>query len=287
MIRTAILALLALCAFAGNSLLCRLALATGAIDPASFTTVRLVTGAATLAVLVRAWPGVRGTPAPSWPAAAYLFLYALPFSLAYRYLPAGTGALLLFGAVQVTMFLGSIREGQRPAPGQWAGLAIAFGGLAYLVSPGVAAPSPAGAGLMLLAGLAWGIYSLKGRGVANPLAQTASNFARTVPMTLLASLAFFPVARLSATGLVLAAVSGALASGLGYVLWYQALAGLSAVNASVIQLAVPVLAAVGGIVLLGEELTWRFGLASAMVLGGIGLALRAAARRAAGARGTA
>jgi drug/metabolite transporter (DMT)-like permease len=284
-IRTTILALLALTAFAGNSLLCRLALAGGTIDPASFTSVRLATGAASLALLVRLRPGSPGGATPSWRGAGYLFLYALPFSLAYRYLQAGTGALLLFGAVQVTMFLGSILEGRRPSPGQWAGLAIAFGGLAYLVSPGLSAPPPAGAGLMLLAGLGWGIYSLRGRGVADPLAQTASNFARTVPMTLLASLASFQGNHLSTSGVLLAAVSGGLASGLGYVLWYQALAGLSAVTASVIQLAVPVLAAAGGIALLGEALTWRLGIASAMVLGGIGLALGSVARRAVGERG--
>jgi drug/metabolite transporter (DMT)-like permease len=202
-----------------------------------------------------------------------LFLYAAPFSFAYGTLTTGTGALLLFGAVQVTMILGTLRAGDRPKPGQWLGLAIAFGGLVYLVLPGIAAPSPLGASLMLLAGLAWGLYSLRGRAVQSPLAQTASNFARTVPLVLALSVVGHRFLHAEPRGLFLALLSGALASGLGYVVWYLALAGLSGLTASIVQLAVPVLAAAGGVLLLQERITLRLGLAGLLVLGGIALAL--------------
>ena len=188
MLRTALWTTLALVAFSANSLLCRLALRHALIDPASFTTVRLVAGALTLALLARLQSGSAPSAVPSWGSAAMLFLYAAPFSFAYGMLTAGTGALLLFGAVQVTMILGALRAGDRPNAPQWIGLGIAFGGLVYLVLPGITAPSPLGAILMLLAGLAWGLYSLRGRAARNPLAQTASNFARTVPMVLVLSL---------------------------------------------------------------------------------------------------
>jgi drug/metabolite transporter (DMT)-like permease len=267
----ALWAALALIAFAANSLLCRLALARGAIDPASFTTIRLVAGAVTLAVLARlASPA--GAPAePSWTSAGLLFLYAAPFSFAYGTLSTGTGALLLFGAVQITMILGALRAGDRPNAAQWLGFGIAFGGLVYLVLPGITAPSPLGASLMLLAGLAWGLYSLRGRGARNPLAQTASNFARTVPMVLALSLIAHSARHVESRGVVLALLSGALASGVGYVVWYQALAYLSGITASIVQLAVPVLAAGGGVLLLGERVTFRLGLAALLVLGGVAL----------------
>jgi drug/metabolite transporter (DMT)-like permease len=278
LLRTILCTTLALVAFAANSILCRLALSRSAIDPASFTTVRLVAGAVTLAILARL-AADRAKPAnPSWSSAAMLFLYAAPFSFAYGSLTAGTGALLLFGAVQVTMILGALRAGDRPNPAQWLGLAIAFGGLVYLVFPGIAAPSPIGASLMLLAGLAWGLYSLRGRAVANPLAQTASNFARTVPMVLALSVVSYRILHAESRGLLLAILSGALASGVGYVVWYLAVPGLSGVSASIVQLAVPVLAACGGALLLGESITLRLGLAGLLVLGGIALALLARPR---------
>ena len=188
-----------------------------------------------------------------------LFLYAAPFSFAYGALTTGTGALLLFGAVQVTMILGTLRAGDRPHPAQWLGLGIAFSGLVYLVLPGISAPSPVGASLMLLAGLAWGLYSLRGRKTGSPLAQTASNFARSVPMALALSLVAFGTIHADPRGVILALLSGALASGVGYVIWYQALASLSGIAASVVQLAVPVLAAGGGVLLLGERITLRLG----------------------------
>ena len=279
MSRTPLYTALALVAFAANSLLCRLALSTGVIDPTGFSAVRLVAGAGTLAVLVR---GGRESPAPgasSWISAALLFFYALPFSFAYTSLSAGTGALLLFGAVQVTMILAALRASERPHPVQWLGLASAFGGLVYLVFPGITAPAPGAAGLMLLAGAAWGLYTLRGTSVRDPLGQTTSNFARTVPMILGVSLLAHRSLHFEPRGLLLGVLSGALASGLGYVLWYQALRGLSKVSASLVQLGVPILAAAGGIAFLGERVSLRFLLASALVLGGIGLGLLAGSGR--------
>lgn len=273
MSRTPLYTTLALIAFAANSVLCRLALSRGVIDPASFSAVRLLAGAGTLAVVVRASAPSRAPVTPSWASAALLFLYAVPFSFAYTSLSAGTGALLLFGAVQATMILASLRRSERPRAAQWLGLASAFGGLTYLVLPGVTAPSPRGAALMLLAGVAWGLYTLRGRGVSNPLGQTASNFARTIPMILAITLVGYGGLHLQLEGVLLALLSGALASGLGYVLWYQALAGLSKIAASIVQLAVPILAAAGGIAILGEQVTLRLLLASLFVLGGISLVL--------------
>ena len=274
MTRTPLYTALALVAFAANSLLCRLALSRGVIDPTGFTAVRLLAGAGTLALLVRA--GRDSRPAGgtiSWTSAALLFLYALPFSFAYTSLSAGTGALLLFGAVQATMILAAFRASERPRPGQWLGLACAVSGLAYLVWPGVTAPAPGGAGLMLLAGVAWGLYTVRGRGVRDPLNQTAGNFAGTIPLVLATSLVARGSLHIEARGLILGVLSGALASGIGYVLWYQALAGLSKLSAAIVQLAVPVLAAAGGIALLGEHATLRFVLASVLVLGGVALGL--------------
>ena len=266
---------LALIAFAANSVLCRLALSRGAIDPTSFSAVRLIAGAVTLAVLVRVRAPSRAPAVPSWASATLLFLYAVPFSFAYASLSTGTGALLLFGAVQATMILASLGRSERPRVAQWLGLAGAFSGLTYLVLPGVTAPSLRGAALMLVAGVAWGLYTLRGRSVSAPLAQTASNFARTVPMILAVSLTNYRGLHLQLSGVLLAFLSGALASGLGYVLWYQALAGLSKITASVVQLAVPILAAAGGIVFLGEQVTLRLLVAGLLVLGGISLVLLA------------
>lgn len=278
MFRTVLWTSLALLAFAANSILCRVALSHGMIDPASFTSVRLVSGAVTLVLLAR-FASNSHTPAdPSWTSAGMLFLYAAPFSFAYGTLTTGTGALLLFGAVQVTMVLGTLRAGDRPNPGQWLGLLVAFSGLVYLVFPGIAAPSPLGATLMLLAGLAWGLYSLRGRAARNPLAQTASNFARTVPMVGALSLIAQRALHAEPRGLILALLSGALASGVGYVVWYQALQSLPGIAASVVQLAVPILAAAGGVLLLGERITLRIGLAALLVLGGIALTLLARPR---------
>lgn len=280
-IRVFALTVLALCAFAANSLLCRWALAEPSIDAASFTTIRLLTGALALWLLLAWLGGERPPPRPGrhWLPAAMLFAYAIAFSLAYLSLSAGTGALILFGGVQLTMLLAGWRSGERPMPRQWVGLLLAFAGLAWLVAPGVAAPSPSGAALMAIAGIAWGVYSLLGRGAENPALTTARNFVRAVPFALAASLLALPHVSISPQGLLLATLSGALASGLGYIVWYAALPSLSATRAASVQLAVPVLAAVAGVILLDEPLTPRLLAAGSVILGGIALAVLGRAPR--------
>ncbi len=272
---TPLLTLLALLAFAANSLLCRLALRSAVIDPASFTGIRLVSGAVMLVVVGALRTGMAGSTGRNggWYGAIMLFLYAAGFSLAYVSLSAGTGALILFGAVQVTMLIAAIRSGERLAAAQWTGMAVSVAGLIYLVLPGLAAPSLAGAALMATAGIAWGLYSVNGRGAADPLGQTRRNFVLTIPMALLFLLLWLP--KLSATreGILLAVISGAITSGLGYVIWYRALLGLSGVSASLVQLSTPVLAGLGGILLLSEPLSSRLVVASVLVLGGIALAV--------------
>ncbi len=265
---TLALTVLALVAFAGNSLLCRLALRDGAIDPASFTAVRL--GAGALVLL----PLVRGGGAWSWRGALALLVYALGFSLAYVSLDAGTGALLLFGLVQITMLGAGLRAGERLGGLQLVGTAAAVAGVVVLVAPGVSAPDPRGALLMAAAGVAWGVYSLLGRGVARPAAATARAFLLAAPVSLLA-LPLAPGALfVEPRGALLAGISGAVTSGLGYVVWYRALRGHTASSAAVVQLAVPVLAALGGVALLDEAVTTRLVGASALTLGGVALALR-------------
>jgi drug/metabolite transporter (DMT)-like permease len=269
----------ALTAFAANSLLCRAALEHAAIDPASFSTIRLAAGAATL--LLIALPTRRGSArtSGSWSSAALLSLYAIPFSFAYVSLGAGTGALILFGAVQATMLVAALSSGERPHVVQWSGLILALGGLVYLVMPGLTAPSPLGCALMVIAGVAWGVYSLRGRGASDPLAETSGNFARSVPLAVGVSIAAASHFALSAEGALLAAVSGALASGLGYVAWYAALSGLSATRAASVQLTVPVLAAAGGVLFLSERITVRLIVAAILILGGVALALTRTERR--------
>lgn len=261
---------LAMLAFAGNSLLCRAALKHTPIDAATFTTVRLAAGAITLWLLValrhqQAWR------AGNWFSALALFVYAAGFSYAYISLPAATGALLLFGAVQATMVGHAWLKGERLAPVQMGGMVLAFGGIAGLLMPGISAPPVVGAVLMLAAGAAWGIYSLRGRGGGNPIEITAGNFLRAVPVALLLSAATLNQATWNAEGLWYAVASGALASGVGYALWYTALPALRGVQAATVQLSVPVLATFGAVVLLSEPLTLRLVLASVAILGGIGL----------------
>jgi drug/metabolite transporter (DMT)-like permease len=271
--QTFVLTAAAMLAFAANSLLCRLALQQRGIDPASFGGIRLVSGAVTLAVIVRL-RSQRSSPVPAdWLAAIMLFAYVAFFSFAYLALPAGTGALILFGMVQLTMFSVGLRSGERFSPSAWGGLALAVAGLVYLVSPGVAAPPLFGAALMAIAGVAWGVYSLRGRGVADPLAATAGNFARAVPFALVLSLLFAANAHADAAGACLAVASGALTSGIGYVIWYAALRKLSAMRAATVQLSVPLIAALGGVLFLSEAITPRLAAASAAILGGIALVL--------------
>lgn len=274
---------LALVAFAGNSILCRIALRHATIDAATFSTIRLASGAATL-LLVTVWTQRRVSHAKgSWPSACMLFLYAVPFSFAYTSLSTGTGALILFGSVQVTMMIAALRSGERPHPLQWFGLGLALAGLVYLVLPGIAAPPLSGAALMALAGFSWGVYSLRGRGAANPIAQTTSNFVRSVPLVLAVSLIALPRFHAEPTGVVLAVASGTFASGLGYVVWYVALPRLTTTRAAVVQLAVPILAAAGGVIFLAESVSVRLVLSTAIVLGGVALAIVCRERQALGA----
>ena len=272
---TVLLAGIALLAFAANSVLCRLALRDGAIDPASFTAVRIASGALMLLVVAATARSEGGARPRSWRAAAMLFLYAAAFSFAYVSLSAGTGALFLFGAVQVTMLVAAMLGGERLGPLQWVGFLSAVGGLAWLVAPGVTAPSPSGALLMTGAGIAWGLYSVHGRGSSAPLLETRTNFVLAVPMALLLVLVAMKGLHLSPRGVGLAVISGAVTSGLGYVVWYRALRSLSGVSAALVQLATPVITAVGGILWLGEALTPRVVVATVLVLGGIALAISA------------
>jgi len=279
--RTGGLTLLAMLAFAANSLLCRAALDGGHADATSFTSLRLIGGAIVLVPLTRLRGGAR-PGAGSWLSAFALFAYALSFSVAYLSIPAGTGALLLFGAVQLTMVGSGLWAGERPSAREWVGLLLSFAGLVALTRPGLEQPDPMGALVMLVAGVAWGVYSLRGRGGGDPLAENASNFARSVPMALFVSGGALAMVspRLTMEGASLALASGALASGLGYTVWYSALRGLSATKAAVVQLSVPPLTAAGGVVLLGELVTPRLILAGLMILGGIALAITARSRQA-------
>lgn len=274
-LRTALLAAAALTGFAANSLLCRLALGPRLVDAATFTGVRLLSGAVVLALLVFVRSGA-ARPSGTWRAAFALFAYAAAFSFAYLALPAGTGALILFGVVQATMIGWGLVGGERLRPIVWLGLGLAVSGLVALTLPGLSAPDPAGALFMAAAGVAWGVYSLLGRGTKDPLAATAGNFLRAVPMAvaLLAGVVLFgAVPHATARGLVLAVVSGALASGIGYSLWYAALRHLPASRAAIAQLSVPALAAAGGVALLAEPLTPRLVLAGAAILAGVATAV--------------
>jgi drug/metabolite transporter (DMT)-like permease len=263
----------AMLAFAGNSVLCRLALRDGGIDAASFTTLRLVSGAVVLWLIVRLRDGARAG-GDMWSAFA-LFAYAAGFSFAYVTLPTGTGALLLFGAVQATMIGRGLLAGERLSPLQWCGLALALGGLTGLLLPGVSAPPVSGALLMVVAGIAWGAYSLRGRGAGDAIAKTAGNFLRAVPFALVLSAVMLRDARVDPAGIACAVVSGALTSGIGYAIWYTALPHLRAASAATVQLSVPAIAAIAGIVLLGEPPTWRLLFATLAILGGIALVVRA------------
>ena len=272
------LAALALLCFAANSVLARLALGSGAIDPASFTAIRLLSGALMLVVLLRLRNTPRVAPSGRWTGAVLLFLYAAPFSFAYLSLPTGTGALLLFGAVQLTMIGAGLYAGERPRPMEWTGLLAALAGVVYLNLPGLGAPSLHGALLMMVAGVAWGLYSLRGRTAGAPLPRTAESFLLATPLGLALAAVLFPHAHLSPRGVGYAVASGALASGLGYAAWYTVLPRLTATRAGTIQLAVPVVAALAGTALLGERISLRLAVAAVAILGGVGLAISVRAR---------
>lgn len=263
---------LTMIAFAGNSLLCRVALKHTSIDAASFTTIRLISGAVMLWLVVRIR---RGTYADggSWLSAFALFAYAAGFSFAYVSLPAATGALLLFGAVQATMIGYGVWAGERLLKLQLIGLVLALGGLVGLLLPGLSAPPLYGSVLMLGAGVAWGIYSLRGKGAGDPIRVTAGNFLRAVPIAVALNIIVLTGSSLDIAGFWYAVSSGALASGIGYAIWYTVLPALKATSAATVQLSVPVIAALGGIVILGEPITPRLVLASVAILGGIALVI--------------
>ena len=268
--RVLLLTTLAMLAFAGNSVLCRLALKHTGIDPATFTSVRLVSGALVLWLLVRVRDG-RTARAGNWPSALALFAYAAAFSWAYVSLPTAAGALLLFGAVQATMIGYGLWQGERLAPRQTLGLLAACAGLIALMLPGLSAPPLGGALLMMAAGVAWGVYSLRGKGGGDATQTTSGNFQRAALLTLILSAITLPQARLDGAGLVYAVVSGAITSGLGYAVWYTAVRGLPATSAATVQLSVPVIAALGGALFLHEPLTLRLVASSLAILGGVAL----------------
>ncbi len=269
---------LAMLAFAGNSLLCRQALAHTSIDAATLTTVRLLSGALTLCLLVR----LRGSSTSGrgqWLSGLALFIYAAGFSLAYRTLPAATGALLLFGSVQATIIGVALKRGERLGRWQWFGVLVALAGLAVLLSPDLTTPvSTTGSVAMVGAGIAWGVYTLRGQGAGDPIRVTAGNFLRALPWALLLSLAWWDEAAIHPLGLLYAVASGAIASGLGYALWYTVLPSLRAMRAAHVQLSVPAIAALGGVVWLGEPLTLRMVLACVTILGGMALVIRGRTR---------
>jgi drug/metabolite transporter (DMT)-like permease len=278
--RTALLTALAMVAFAANSLLCRLALGADEIDAASFTTIRVLAGVVTLVAISYAQRRPPSRSNANWRSALALFAYMIFFSFAYISLGAANGALILFGAVQLTMFAAALSTGERFPLLALAGLAVAVGGLVYLVSPGLTAPDPLGATLMAVAGVAWGFYSLLGRGAPDPLAATTMNFIYCAPLVVIVSLFSLSQFHLSSVGVAHAIASGAIASGCGYVIWYAALRGLTAGRAATVQLSVPVIAAIGAVILLSEPITLRLVLASVATLGGVALVL---AQRAASA----
>jgi len=264
----------ALVCFALNSILCRLALKTDEIDAPGFTAIRLVSGAIVLCIILL-FSGKKGAEAKqgNWLSAFCLFAYAICFSFAYLGLATATGALVLFGTVQLSLIIYALFNGEKPAVLEWLGLLLAFGGLIYLVFPRLESPPIGSAVLMIAAGIAWAFYTLRGRGSTNPLGDTSANFMRTLPFVVLAVLPFAAQIHLSAKGVILAVLSGAIASGIGYSIWYAALRFHTATRAAVLQLAVPPIATLGGVIFLAESVSLRLFLASLLILGGIGLVI--------------
>jgi len=272
--RTLSFTILALIAFAANSVLCRAALRDALIDPATFTSIRLISGSIILLLLVYISKSKNLSEAKgSWSSAGILFIYAATFSFAYVSLDTGTGALIVFAMVQITMITSAMIHGKKMSLSEWAGVLLAFGGLVYLVFPGVTAPSLSGLILMIASGMAWGLYSLKGKSSIDPLGDTAFNFLRTIPFVIILLLFSIDQVKAEPQGYTLAIISGALTSGIGYTIWYMALKGLSAVQASIVQLIVPVIAAAGGILFLSEIISIRLIVASVLILGGIAIVI--------------
>jgi drug/metabolite transporter (DMT)-like permease len=280
-LRTLAAVLIALVAFAANSVLCRVALGESAIDAASFSTIRLASGAGMLWLTSGALTGTApDKQSGDWTSASLLFLYAAPFSFAYVSLSAGTGALVLFGSVQAAMILIALLSGEGPLVSEWLGLFAAVLGLVYLMFPGLSAPPPVGSALMAVAGISWGLYSLRGRRSVDPLRTTTGNFVRALPFAAVLSLIMWRGTSVSGKGMLLALLSGTVTSGGGYVVWYQALRGLTATRAAIVQLSVPVLAAIGGVMFLSETITSRLLVSTVMILGGVGLAIVSRQRQA-------
>ncbi|MBI1211054.1 MAG: EamA family transporter [Alphaproteobacteria bacterium] len=278
--RTITLTVIAMIAFAANSVLCRLALGFHTIDAASFATIRVVSGALTLSAIMLLRGNRNILAGANWRAALMLFAYVVFFTYAYISLSTGTGALILFGAVQLTMFTAALRSGESFSPLSWLGLGLAIAGLVYLVSPGVTAPDPAAALSMAIAGVSWGFYSLIGRGARDPLAATTGAFVLCVPAIVVVELLSMNIGLEATTrGLWLAVVSGAITSGLGYVIWYAALPGLGATSAATVQLSVPAIAALGGVLFLSEQLSVRLVVAAVATLGGVTVVLMQRAKR--------
>lgn len=277
MLKIIALTTLAMVAFAANSVFTRIGLVETAIDPIMFTAVRIVSGALMLMVIVaihnKSWryPSDRGSTSGS----VALFLYAVLFTFAYLSLGAGLGALILFASVQITMIIWAVVKGERPGPIEIVGILLAFGAFVYLVSPGLVAPDPLGTGLMIGSGISWGVYSLLGRGSNNPLEDTMGNFVRAIPLVIGVVIVFALIrntGQIDIKGVLFATLSGALASGIGYAIWYMVLPQLARTSAGVVQLTVPAIAAAGGILFLGEQLSMRFIIASTLILIGVGLA---------------
>ena len=270
LLKTILLTGLALIAFAANSVLCRLALGTNAIDASSFTILRLLSGTVILLIIIGVSRNAISTSSKgSWSASFMLFLYAITFSLAYISLDTGTGALILFGSVQITMILLSLFTGTRLHLTEWIGVAVAFTGFVYLILPGVSTPPLVGLLLMTVAGVAWGIYTLKGRDSKSPLMDTAYNFLRTTPLVIVLTFITMSHSTYTTEGILLALLSGSITSGVGYTIWYIALGGLSSTQAAVLQLSVPVIAAFGGVIFVSEAITFRLSVSATLVLGGI------------------
>ena len=277
-LKTLLYTFIALIAFAGNSVLGRYALKGDAIDATSFTAIRLFSGAILLILLVAFKNRFKVNYSEgSWLSAFSLFLYALTFSYAYITLNTGVGALILFGTVQVTMVVMSIIKGKMLSKGEWIGLLIAFSGLTYLLLPSASAPSLYGFILMVISGIAWGFYTVAGKGARNPLVLTANNFLRTIPFVLITVLLLYMLNSeglyITNSGLILAITSGAITSGLGYAIWYQALNGLSITHAAILQLTVPIIAAFGGVLFLSETISLQLIISAILVLGGIFVSL--------------
>lgn len=270
---TIFLTLLSLFAFSANSLLCRMALGNELVDPVSFTTLRLVSGMLILIPVAKFLPeaATKDKAKKAWIAGIALFVYAGAFSLGFVTITSATGSLIIVGAVQITMLSWALVQGERPSLLRWLGTVVSIGGLIYLVSPGITAPNPLGTKLMLISGVGWGVYSIRGRGAAAPISMTAKNFLWAAPIALLASLLFRSSIQLETNGVLLAICSGSITSALGYVVWYRALRHLSTASASIVQLLIPVITACGGVLFLDEAITTRLLIASALILGGVAI----------------